>query len=332
MVEVEKAMLKGSESDEGQTHVKFQIPAPSVNRKHSFFNLQKASGDKPRKYIEILKSSFSRLKDGRWLDDEMLNYILFLIGDDLERNDPNLRGKNFFCHSHVYPSLNVDIEHVKKEEDKFGGVQRWFNNQHINLFSYDKCFIPINETHNHWYLIVVDFKAQEIYALDSLPIGEGPEFSNERYVPVMDVIHKFLLHIFDGIKGEERLPDYTWKLVGLRKSTRQRNGSDCGVYTILNADFVARGYDTFINHCPGTLRKYLCQCALSGKLWTRLAWKEGYNSCPSYNVPSLNKTEQETSDDTVKVSSQEHAPDSTSFSNLDESGFLWCHSGWLIAF
>ena len=110
----------------------------------------------------------------------------------------------------------------------YAGVKRW--SKKFDTFQMDKIFVPINISNTHWTLLIFYVQKKEIHYLDSMG-GAGLKFleAMRRWI-VDEAAHKKSLTI-DG--GE-------YKLVSQQPHVpQQNNGYDCGVFSVVNADFAA---------------------------------------------------------------------------------------------
>ena len=217
-----------------------------------------------RKEINLKKNSFVKLQCGKWLDDEMINHVLCVISHDLESHSRECSGKNLFVSSYFYPmwcSASENEDHCQKAD-----LLGWFKKDK-GLFQYEKIFFPIHARDGtHWHLLMVDVNKKEIKIFDSLAVGE---IENE-YDSEMAMISNFLCLVSSHTADE-------WKLSGNQPCTQQAEGSgDCGLYTLLHADLLARGYSPFLSCDSKLMRSYICISAIKCKLGIRFLWN-GYN-------------------------------------------------------
>ena len=100
----------------------------------------------------------------------------------------------------------------------------------FNIFEKDKIFCPINVNKSHWTLLVLYIRLKKIVYYDSLG---GSSFSK-----YLNGALRYLEDEADRL-GRGFLPD-EWELVSSAKYTpQQENGIDCGVFTIMFADFLS---------------------------------------------------------------------------------------------
>lgn len=117
-------------------------------------------------------------------------------------------------------------------------------------------FSPIH-LGNHWCLICVNFIDKTIKYYDSLK-GKNPKCLN--------IIFNYLKEEFKNKKNEEF--DCTgWRLMDADDCPSQLNGYDCGVFSCVNAEFLARDAKLdFTQDDMPMLRRKLCYEILKNRL------------------------------------------------------------------
>ena len=110
----------------------------------------------------------------------------------------------------------------------FNAVKRWSNK--FDVMMLDKVIIPINVRNTHWTLGVIFMEEKEIRYYDSYL-----KKFNERNI--LEAIWQWL---FDevSIKKGISLNKSEWKIWPVPETPQQINGYDCGVFTIMCADFL----------------------------------------------------------------------------------------------
>ena len=111
----------------------------------------------------IIRDDLRKLLPGSEVDDSIIN---FYFNQCLSNRDKSY----LFYSTHFWTNLmNVD-EFWNVGEYKFKKVKWWKRN---NLFEMKKkIFIPINETHYHWVLVVIDIEKKKIQHYDSIQRSE----------------------------------------------------------------------------------------------------------------------------------------------------------------
>jgi len=166
----------------------------------------------------ITRSLLMSLKDTSWLNDSIINVYMELI---TERSSikPNL--------PQVY-SMNTFFFDTLKNRG-YRAVRRW--TKKVDLFEKDICFCPIHVNRIHWTLAIIDFRKKEISYLDSMGGGNT-------------VCLKMLKSYLEEEHNDKKKQPYDtsdWTLVNRHQEVpQQMNGSDCGVFACLFAEFIAR--------------------------------------------------------------------------------------------
>ncbi|GME62072.1 Peptidase C48 SUMO/Sentrin/Ubl1 [Neofusicoccum parvum] len=96
------------------------------------------------------------------------------------------------------------------------------------LLSVERLFIPICDN-NHWRLVVVSGTEKTVEYFDSLSMSPHPFVDR-----ILDWVRETLGSAYDAQQ---------WRISTGQKSPKQTNGSDCGVFTLLNARAVALGLE-----------------------------------------------------------------------------------------
>ncbi|KAJ4366074.1 hypothetical protein N0V95_000301 [Ascochyta clinopodiicola] len=162
-----------------------------------------------------------------WLNDEIVNEYLAVLVKDLnesagfvfKRGGPAPPYHAFS--SHWYNSIKGGVKNVERWASRacLGGKQ--FLDAKLVLY-------PICDG-SHWRLLAVKPKKRVIEYLDSLG------WDGEKYV---DKLRLYLKH-----ELKELYKDDEWTVVEQQRSSRQLNGSDCGVFVLLNALVLMLGYN-----------------------------------------------------------------------------------------
>ncbi|KAI5967671.1 hypothetical protein CANMA_002851 [Candida margitis] len=163
--------------------------------------------------IDISYADLQTLKDGRWLNDNIIDFYLNLV----MKQSP----KVFIWTTHFYSTL---------ASRGYSGVARWAKRKKVDLLAMDKVIVPVNISNTHWALAVVDNLQKAITYYDSLRFGQsGNPEAVKNLQMYMDNEAKRLGH--DAIK---------YKPVPYIEAPQQKNGSDCGVFTCIAARYLAQ--------------------------------------------------------------------------------------------
>ena len=115
----------------------------------------------------------------------------------------------------------------------FESVRRW-SLRHIpgeDIFSLDKVFIPCNVTQEHWTCLVAHMGERRIESYDSMG-GCGGDFT-----------FPFLRYLEDEWEMSDRVGEFQssdWVVTNVNEDApSQMNGFDCGVFTIMFANYIS---------------------------------------------------------------------------------------------
>jgi sentrin-specific protease 1 len=194
--------------------------------------------------IPIKRHDIRSLIDGEWLNDEIINFYGQLI---MERsaNTSNKYPSIYFFNTFFFSTLR-DIG--------YRGVRRW--TKKVNLFQYDYVIIPIHLGY-HWVCSAINFKKKRFEYYDSLHGGPG------------DALRMLRDYIQNESKDKNNydmdLSD--WEDYCPKDIPSQLNGYDCGVFTLLFAEYLSRkeNFDFTQNHMK-YMRKKIIYEILSMKL------------------------------------------------------------------
>ncbi|KAF3003488.1 hypothetical protein E8E13_004297 [Curvularia kusanoi] len=187
-----------------------------------------------------------------WLNDEIVNQYLAVIiktlnddcGFTYKRGGPAPPFHAFS--SHWFTSINGGVKRVERWAGRVGLGGKQFLDAKVVLF-------PICDG-SHWRLLAVKPKERTIEYLDSLG------WDGDKYIGKLRAYLQNELK--DLYKAEE------WNVVEIQRSSRQLNGSDCGVFVLLNALTVVRGEEAKkVVACNGMLeaRERIAMTMISGK-------------------------------------------------------------------
>lgn len=164
--------------------------------------------------IEIYSRDLQTLRDGLWLNDNIIDYYFNLIMKEY----PDVYGWT----THFYTTL---------ESKGYTGVARWAKRKKLNSFQKRLILVPVNISNTHWALAVINNPEKTITYFDSLDTYNA---GNPQAVA----------NLCEYMKQEaKRLnePELDYKLVPHLKTPQQNNGSDCGVFTCTAARYIAGG-------------------------------------------------------------------------------------------
>lgn len=168
--------------------------------------------------VKITRNLLNALDGRQWLNDEVINFYMELIKDRAAKSEgrlPRVHAMNTF----FYPKL---------AQQGYKSVRRW--TKKVDIFACDLVFYPIH-LGIHWTLAAIDLRVKEIRYYDSM--GDDNQAC--------------LLHLRNYLEHEhldKKKAAYDtsdWKLISTERDVPQQlNGSDCGVFACIFAEFLSR--------------------------------------------------------------------------------------------
>ncbi|CAN4104723.1 unnamed protein product [Withania somnifera] len=187
--------------------------------------------------IDITGEILQCLRPGQWLNDEVINVYLELL-KEREKREPQKFLKCHFFSTFFYKKLISG-----KEGYSYHSVRRWTSQRKLGycLLECDKIFVPIHKE-IHWCLAVINKKDKKFQYLDSL---------RGRDNNVLKVLARYFVDEVKD-KSEKHIDVSSWKQEFVEDLPEQKNGYDCGVFMIKNADFYSRDIGLCFNqgHMP----------------------------------------------------------------------------------
>lgn len=163
-----------------------------------------------------------------WLNDEIVNQYLATVVKTLNDDCGFVYKRGGAAppyhafSSHWYTSIKGGVKKVERWAGRVGLGGKQLMDAKVILF-------PICDG-SHWRLLAVKPQERTIEYLDSLG-WDGSAYIRK--------LREYLQHELKGLYNEE-----DWTVVELQRSSRQLNGSDCGVFVLLNALVVLLGQET----------------------------------------------------------------------------------------
>jgi hypothetical protein len=173
--------------------------------------------------IPLQKLTFKRILASdngteNWLDDDAVNAWFNSIVEAKKRQTNYVKSDN---NPPTYSNLQT-AWYEKQKKDGIASLKRWMkraNVNGVNIFKCERLFLPINMG-SHWTLLIINGTTTSIEYLDSLG-GDGTRF----FKLARDLLKAELGDKYDAQK---------WKNSTRSRSSKQDNGSDCGVFTCFN--------------------------------------------------------------------------------------------------
>ncbi|XP_076296562.1 sentrin-specific protease 1 [Lasioglossum baleicum] len=164
--------------------------------------------------LRITRKDIHTLADLNWLNDEVINfYMNLLIARSTNDKYPKAHAMNTF----FYPKL-ISGGHTS--------LKRW--TRKIDIFAQDLIVVPIH-LDIHWCMSIIDFRDKSIRYYDSM---------GGNNLKCLSALRQYLE---DESLDKKKKPYDTsnWKLECAKNIPQQMNGSDCGVFSCMFAEYIS---------------------------------------------------------------------------------------------
>ncbi|KAG5191264.1 hypothetical protein JKP88DRAFT_259592 [Tribonema minus] len=124
--------------------------------------------------------------------------------------------------------VNYFLSKLTERTYSYNNVKRWSTKAKLDVFEADKILFPHNIGNMHWCLAIVHVQEKRIEYMDSMS-GDG--------LGAMSALFRYFKDEHADKKGSPLKG--MWTRYSYRDtSPQQKNGCDCGVFTLPNADYV----------------------------------------------------------------------------------------------
>lgn len=155
----------------------------------------------------------------QWLNDEVINFYMNLL---CERSE--LRAEDGYPKVHAMNTFFIP----RLMQSGHGGVRRW--TRKIDIFKCDIIPVPVHVGNVHWCMAIIHLKEKTIKYYDSMG---SPNRA------VLNALEEYLKAESMDKRGQPF--DMTdWVSESVVDIPHQQNGSDCGVFSCMFAEFITR--------------------------------------------------------------------------------------------
>lgn len=152
----------------------------------------------------------------QWLNDEVINFYMELLCERSRENErlPKVHAMNTFFLKRL-------------TEAGYSGVRRW--TRKVDIFAFDVIPIPVHKG-VHWCMAIIHMKNQTITYYDSMGSPDN-------------AVLRALANYLQEESRDKKKCEFDmsgWKLINAPDIPQQENGSDCGVFSCMFAEFVTR--------------------------------------------------------------------------------------------
>ncbi|CAH0389430.1 unnamed protein product [Bemisia tabaci] len=165
--------------------------------------------------LRITQRDLITLARLNWLNDEVINFYMNLL---MERNKLGRYPKVYAFNTFFYPKL-VNSGHAS--------LKRW--TKKVDIFSHDLIVVPVH-LGVHWCMSIIDFRKKAINYYDSM--GH----------PNQKCLSSLLTYLRDESMDKKKVEfDASgWTLACISDIPMQMNGSDCGMFACMFAEYLTR--------------------------------------------------------------------------------------------
>lgn len=192
--------------------------------------------------IDITREKFFCLAPQTWLNDEIINFHMGMLIEDINKKPINER-TSIVMNTFFYERL---MDEKETGSFTYKNVVRW-TIKFENVLTKDLIVIPINQNNTHWVLVVVYPMEKRIVYYDSMYKTQG---IGQNYLK--NVLRWLSLEAIGSKKYNKpsapgNFDQSEWSLIdGCIGVPQQGNGFDCGVYVIFFARLIMYDLPLFL--------------------------------------------------------------------------------------
>jgi Ulp1 family protease len=141
-----------------------------------------------KKKAEVSVEDRDRLREGEFLNDNLIGFYMRFLQDHLERTNKEAAKKVYFFNSYFFDTL---LNTPKGDRSiNYSGVEKWTRS--VDLFSYDYIVVPINQA-AHWYVaIICNLPSLELGSADPVQPSSAPVSDKETSNQPESDVHEIL--------------------------------------------------------------------------------------------------------------------------------------------
>ncbi|XP_053679316.1 uncharacterized protein LOC128730302 [Anopheles nili] len=198
--------------------------------------------------LPITGNDLVTLQGMNWLNDAVINFYMELLRERSEmKRDQGL--------PKVYTMNTFFLQRLL--QTGYSGVRRW--TRKVDLLAHDMIVVPVHVGGIHWCMSTIDLRKKTIHYYDSMGAP-----NNE----VLNALESYLCEeSLDKRKAPFDMNGLTKQ--NIRECPRQKNGSDCGVFSCMFAEYLTRDHAiTFDQSNMEYFRQKMTVEIMLGKLLT----------------------------------------------------------------
>lgn len=174
--------------------------------------------------IGISVYDLGTLKDGQWLNDNIIDFYLSMVTERSQKSKGSLPN-SFAFSTHFFSTLQTR---------GYSGVARWAKRKGIDVTKQDFIFVPINRHNTHWCLAVINNRDMRFEFYDSMN-GAGTQ----------------ALHLLRDYMCQQTIATYPdsnpadlgydkYEMCSTLQCPQQKNSFDCGVFVSKMVEVLSR--------------------------------------------------------------------------------------------
>ncbi|KAF7310733.1 Cysteine proteinase [Mycena chlorophos] len=180
---------------------------------------------------QVTDQDVVRLKPGKWLNDEIINFYGALILGRSDDNKENTTPSKDILDVHYFSTFFWSK--LLNDGYEKGRLAKW--TKKMDIFSKDVILIPVNHANVHWTAAAINFKQKRIESYDSM-LDDRPN--------VFKVLREYVNQ--EHLNKKKKPFDFTgWVDYTSANTPCQENGYDCGVFTCQFLESLSRGVPRF---------------------------------------------------------------------------------------
>ncbi|XP_059615590.1 sentrin-specific protease-like [Phlebotomus argentipes] len=194
--------------------------------------------------LNIRRQDLCTLVGDAWLNDEVINFYMNLL---TERSTKGVKLPKVYAMNTFFAVRLLQAGH--------SGVKRW--TRKVDIFEHDVIPVPVHVSNVHWCMAIIHLKNKTIRYYDSM---------GQPNMRILDALEQYLKS--ESLDKKQRPFDMSgWQKECIANAPRQMNGSDCGVFSCMFAEYITRNSEiTFTqNDMPYFRQKMIVEIA-TGRL------------------------------------------------------------------
>ncbi|RKP14754.1 hypothetical protein BJ684DRAFT_8060, partial [Piptocephalis cylindrospora] len=210
--------------------------------------------------IEIAREDLQTLAPRQWLNDEIVNFYLQLVAERAKTQSEALfiasPSASSATSTPTFPKVHCFNTFFRKKliDKGYAGVKKW--TKKVDIFAQELILIPCH-LGMHWTLAAIHVPDKIIAYYDSMHKED-----HTTVTALSDYLAEEHLE-----KKKEPLDMSQWRIVFEMDCPAQMNGYDCGVFTIMAAEFLSRNAPlTYAQQDMQMLRRKIILEISEGKL------------------------------------------------------------------